>query len=117
MVTDRGTQSAPVAPVENKEPIENILWAWTPSKSQKEFCERNKTSPDLAEEYRIVKIADKYPAGIMVWGKYHGNEWIANPNGRYVIRELLRLFRLSQPDNKGAASPDTASDKPELGFI
>jgi hypothetical protein len=72
-----------------KEPTENIIWTWIPSKEQIEKDREN--FGDLADEYRIKKIDDKYPGGIVLYTRYHGNEWIANPwCSRYVIAELLR---------------------------
>ena len=74
---------------DEKEPTENILWSWTPSKELRDYCDKMEILSDIAEEYRIQKLPDKYPAGLMVWGKYHG-KWHANPNERHVIAELLR---------------------------
>ena len=75
--------------MERKEPTENIIWSWIPTEDQKSICDRNEIISDLAEEYRILKIPDKFPGGIIIWGKYHG-DWHANPSGRYVVAELLR---------------------------
>jgi hypothetical protein len=81
----------------DKEPTENILWRWVPSKEQ--IDEDRKHYGDIAEEYIIQKrvyskdeisVGWYCPGGIIVYGKYHGNEWIANPMERYVIVELMK---------------------------
>ncbi len=76
-----------------KEPSENIIWMWAPSEELKKHCDEMEILSDLAEEYRIQKIPDKYIGGVMVWGKYRG-EWYANPNERYIIAELLRQMNV-----------------------
>lgn len=72
-----------------KVPTKNIIWSWTPTQEQRNSCEKAEVISDIAEEYRIEKIPDKYPGGILVWGLYHG-AWHPNPNERYVVAELLK---------------------------
>lgn len=78
---------------QEKEPTENIIWSWIPPEELKKHCDEMEILSDLAEEYRIQKLPDKFTGGVMVWGKYYG-EWHANPNERYIIAELLRRMNV-----------------------
>lgn len=50
---------------------------------------------DTPEAYRIEE-ADT-ASGILVFGRYPGHRWVANPNCRELIAHLLRTSSASQP--------------------
>jgi hypothetical protein len=43
---------------------------------------------DIANEYIVFKLDQEY-GGVIVYGKYQGDEWYANPSGRVIISKLL----------------------------
>ncbi|MEW6115633.1 MAG: hypothetical protein AB1553_01875 [Nitrospirota bacterium] len=58
----------------------------------------NHRHEDIPQAYRVCENADSV-TGLMIYGLYNG-EWIANPNGRALIRHLLDELQKAQEEIK-----------------
>lgn len=66
---------------------------------------REQLHEDTPEAYRVVKA--KTASGIIVFGRYPGGRWIANPSCRELIAHLLRSGGHLTPQSSG---PETSPD-------